>query len=128
MSFRCPQCATRDGLEIEGSIELPPDRDAQELCLQVVVCKACTFRGLAVYSEGRGDCPESETWNHIGYWVSPDAVDSVAAAIRSCPNPHDSQCTCPAHVELGQKDLRGRWRGLLELEHGHTFAMRLFLG
>jgi hypothetical protein len=128
MAFRCPQCKTRDTLQIALSMELPPDRVSEELSLQVVVCRDCGFRGLAVYEVARGDCPESESWKHIGYWVSPDAVESTSAAIRSCPQPRNPYCTCAAHASLGKKDLRGKWSGLLELERGHTFSMRLFLG
>jgi hypothetical protein len=127
MPFRCPQCFVRNSLEISLSIELPPDRQSEEIALQVVVCSACYFKGLAVYAEGRGDCPESESWQHIGYWVSPDAVESVRQAIVSCPNPRDPRCACAAHAGLGQKDLRGVWAGLLEMQRGHTFAMRLAL-
>jgi hypothetical protein len=128
MAFRCPQCKTRDTLQIALSMDLPPDRKSEELSIQVVACRDCSFRGLAVYEVGRGDCPESESWKHIGYWVSPDAVESVSAAIRSCPEQRNPHCTCAAHASLGKKDLRGKWSGLLELERGHTFAMRLFLG
>lgn len=128
MAFRCPQCNTRDSLQIALSIDLPPDRMSEELSLQVVACHVCNFRALAVYDVARGDCPESETWKHIGYRVSPDAVESVSVGIRSCPEPRNPRCTCAAHTSLGKKDLRGAWSGLLEMERGHTFAMRLFLG
>ncbi len=125
MPFRCPQCQTRDSLDIQLSIELSPDRQTEEISLQVIGCSACAFRGLAVYSEARGSFQGAETWKHIGYWVSPDAVESVSAAIRACPDPHSRACACPSHTGLGQKDLRGEWRGLLEMERGHTFLMRL---
>jgi predicted Zn-ribbon and HTH transcriptional regulator len=128
MSFRCPQCKTRDTLQIVLSLDLPPDRQTEELSLQVVACRDCGFRALAVYEVARGDCPESESWKHIGYWVSPDAIESVSAAIRSCPEQRNPHCACAAHASLGKKDLRGKWSGLLELERGHTFAMRLFIG
>lgn len=128
MPFRCPQCLTLDSLDIRLSIELPPDRQTDEISLQVVECSTCNFRGLATYIEQRGSFPGAESWKHIGYWVSPDAVESVSAAIRSCPNTHNPKCECLAHTALGQKDLCGEWRGLLELKEGHTFSMRLFLG
>jgi hypothetical protein len=125
MAFRCPQCLTCDTLEIFTSIELPPDRQASEISLQVVSCAACKFRGLAVYQEGRANIHESQTWQHIGYWVSPDAVDSVLETIRACPNRLNPHCQCGAHTSLGQKDVRNCWKGLLEMERGHTFLMRL---
>ena len=128
MAFRCPQCKTRDSLQIELALDLPPSRLSEEASLQVIACRACGFRGLAVYDVARGDCPESEAWKHIGYWVSPDAVESVSEAIRSCPEPRNPHCSCPAHTGLRKKELQGRWRGLLELERGHTFAMRMFSG
>jgi len=128
MAFRCPQCYSPASLEIECSIELPPDRQSDEISVQVIACSACGYQGLAVYSEGRGSVPESERWQHIGYWVSPDAVASVRAAIRACPDPHNRTCACASHTDLGSQDYRGIWQGLLELERGHTFLMRLFLG
>jgi hypothetical protein len=109
-------------------MDLPPDRQTEELSLQVVGCSACGFRSLAIYEVARGDCPESESWKHIGYWVSPDAIESVSKAIQSCPEPCNPRCACAAHASLGKKDLQGRWSGLLELERGHTFTMRLFTG
>ena len=58
MAFRCPQCKTRNSLQIDLAMDLPPDRTSEELSLQVVACGACSFRSLAVYDVGRGDCPE----------------------------------------------------------------------
>jgi len=127
MSFRCPQCKTNNTLEIIQSIELPPDRRCDEISLQVVACSACTFRGLAVYEEFLNGA-ETDLWKHVGYWVSRDAVESVLQAMRSCPDPHNPRCDCPAHTSLGQQDVYGIWRGLLEIERGHTFSMRLYHG
>jgi hypothetical protein len=114
-----------ESLEIFTSIELPPDRQAHEISLQVVCCNTCAFRGLAVYQEGRANIHESQSWQHIGYWVSPDAVDSVLSAIQSCPDRLNRDCKCVAHTSLGEKDVRNYWKGLLELERGHTFLMRM---
>jgi hypothetical protein len=127
MPFQCPQCKTRHSLEIEASLELPADSRSEEISLQVVRCSACSFRGLAVYEQARFTPLESESWEHIGYWVSPDAVSSVLNLIQSCPEPQNSHCGCFAHTSLGQKDIRGVWKGLAELERGHTFLMRLAL-
>jgi len=128
MSFRCPQCLTRNSLEITLSIELLPDRESDEISLLVVTCSACAFRGLAVYAESRHGRLDSESWEHIGYWVSPDAIESISAAIRSCPDPFNSRCSCHTHTSLGEQDVYGKWCGLLELERGHTFKMRIFHG
>lgn len=128
MAFRCPQCHTRDSLEIIASMEFPPDRRSGEIALQVVGCAVCPFRGLAVYAEARGGYSERDDFEHTGYWVSPDAVDKVLAAIQSCPDPHQPQCKCPAHTRLGEKDVYGMWSGLLEMKQGHTFSMRMSMG
>lgn len=125
MPFRCPQCLAKDSLKIRAAIELPPGRRSFENTLQVVACTACEFSALALYQEFRDNVPEAESWRHIGYRVSPDAVESVLAAIHSCPTPLEAGCQCPAHRSLVNQDLDGAWRGLLELEHGRTFAMRL---
>ena len=71
---------------------------------------------------------ESDDFEHTGYWVSPDAVDKVLAAIAACPDPSDWRCQCQAHSQLGEKDVYGMWSGLLELKQGHTFGMHLFMG
>lgn len=128
MSFRCPQCKTVDSLNIEMAIELPPDNKSQEITLQVVACQICAFRGLAVYEEARYGGAGEDGWVHTGYWVSSDAVDSVVAAISSCPQPNNPRCICQAHGELSQRNISQVWRGLLELERSHTFLMRLHLG
>lgn len=128
MPFRCPQCLTPDSLDIDLSIELCPDRRSGEISLQIVVCSACVFTGLAVYQEPRSGDLGIETWNHIGYWVSLDAVRSVRQAILTCPDPYNARCACPAHTGLGEQDVYGIWRGLLEMKSGHTFAMRMYLG
>jgi hypothetical protein len=128
MPFRCPQCLTSNSLDIDLSIELSPDRRSDEISLQVVTCCDCGFAGLAVYQESHRGELGTEDWNHIGYWVSPDAVHSVREAIQSCPDPYNARCTCRAHDSLSEQDIYGIWQGLLELKSGHTFLMRLFLG
>lgn len=125
MPFRCPQCKNLSSLEITKSLELPPDSRSDEITLQVVECDACGFCGLAVYEESRHGFLESEAWQHVGYWVSRDAVESVRAAIQSCPNPFQANCKCEVHTSLSQTDMHGVWKGLLEMERAHTFLMRL---
>jgi hypothetical protein len=127
VAFRCPQCLTPEGLEIEAAMELPPDRQTEEITLQVIGCRVCGFRGLAVYEEARGSFHGVESFKHIGYWVSADAVESVSKAIINCPDAHNRLCECASHTALGQKNLNGEWRGLLEMQHGHTFLMRMAL-
>ena len=125
MAFACPQCKTHNSLEIIASIELLPDRDSEEITLQVVSCTICGFKSLALYEESRRSFYEGEDWKHIGYWVSPDAVESVMAAIRSCPDPFNAFCKCHAHTVLAEGDPHDVWKGLLEMERGHTFLMRM---
>lgn len=127
MPFRCPQCQTPDSLDIVQSMELPPDRQYDEISLQVVGCSACSFHALAVYEElVHGS--EAESWRHLGFRISRDAVDTILEAMLSCPDPHNPRCECSAHISLGEQDMHGIWRGLLELERGQSFAMRLHHG
>jgi ferredoxin len=128
MPFRCPQCRSEASLEITAALELPPDSRSDEIALQVVGCRMCGFRGLAVYEESRRGSLERDDFSHIGYRVSPDAVESVLAAIRSCPQPGNVRCKCEAHTALSRKDVYGVWQGLLEMQHGQTFGMRLAHG
>lgn len=125
MSFRCPQCKMPASLDIIHRIELPPDSRSDEITLQIVECNTCGFNGLAVYEEPRHGMPEADDWEHIGYWVSRDAVESVKTAISSCPNPNNARCTCAVHTSLSQRDVHGVWKGLLEMERAHTFLMRM---
>jgi hypothetical protein len=124
MAFRCPQCFSPGSLQIIQSIELPNDRQWDEISLQAIRCSVCDFCGLAVYSELVSGA-ETDSWQHVGYWVSHDAFQSVMTAIQTCPNPQDRLCKYTAHTNLGRRDVHGLWRGLLELECGHTFSMRL---
>jgi hypothetical protein len=103
MPFRCPHCAASSGLEITDTIELPPDPQRDEMTFQVVACKACDFSGLAMYTESRRGALDAEAWEHTGYLASQEEVRQVRQAIRTCPRPMDSDCTCEAHKTMNER-------------------------
>ena len=125
MSFTCPKCVKSGSLVIEATIELPPDNRSDEIALQVVACAACDFSGLAVYQESRRGAFGSESWDHYGYKVSQEVVDSFAKVIRSCPNPRNAKCKCAAHKRLAVRDRYGRWHLPQDVESNDVFAMHL---
>ena len=109
MSFQCPQCLAPSSLEIIWSLSLPPDIRSDEICLQVVRCTACDFRGLAVYEETRRGPLDAEHWDHLGYRASPGLALSIETALRGCHDPVNPDCSCAAHRNFGQVDAQGRW-------------------
>jgi hypothetical protein len=125
MSFECPGCSRPDSLEIQASINLPPDSRSDEIAFQVLVCSRCGFRGLAVYEESRRGAFGAETWDHAGYRVGAPLVERVENLILSCLDPRNELCTCPAHQELGRVDNLGRWQYPGGIEGASSFPMRL---
>lgn len=128
MPFRCPKCFVSNTLDIRCSIELPPDRRADEISLQVVACQACRFEALAIYDESRRSVLDSKTWHHTGYQVSREAIQSIDETIRTCPEPHNANCPCPAHTSLGRQDEYGAWHPPVEMNNKGAFPMLIHLG
>jgi hypothetical protein len=125
MPFRCPQCHKARSLTIASALELPPDSRSDEITLQIVVCTACPFEGLAVYEESRRGAWGTESVDHRGYYASPDDLDTLRRFIRACPTPSDPRCDCATHHTLGTRNPQGRWNGLARMRHLGTFPMEL---
>lgn len=106
----CPACHS-NRLQIELSLELPPDGYEDEITLQVVGCGQCGFTALAVYGESRRGALDSEAWRHEGYRVSETDFRAVWQLMAACPRPEDPHCQCAAHQRLGQQS-GYRWDGL----------------
>jgi hypothetical protein len=126
MAFVCPRCLVSGSLEINLAMQLPADSRSDDITVQIVECNQCKFYGLAVYEESRRGALELEAWEHTGYWLEADS-DGIITEIKSCPEPMNANCRCPSHVALGQSDARGRWQGLVRLQHLRTFPMRMVL-
>jgi hypothetical protein len=112
MPFQCPKCQQTASLEIRLVLQLPPDQRSDEVVLQVLECSRCEFRSLAVYEESRRGSLETDSWDHTGYFVNGDAVETIAGAIRSCPNPFNHRCECDSHQRFTSGDRRRAWIGL----------------
>lgn len=125
MPFHCPYCRTLGSLQIDLTIELPPDARSDEITLQVIDCSQCGFRGLAVYSESRRGASQIDTFEHSGFSVREADLQMIQDTIRSCPDPYNARCQCPAHRSLGQANGRGVWQGLKDVERLGSFTMRM---
>jgi hypothetical protein len=123
MAFFCPQCGIRGSLAINQRIELPPDARSDEITVQVVLCSACQFSGLAVYEESRRGSFESDSWLHTGYIVAEKDLQMISQAIQDCPDPYNARCKCRVHSSLGRVDAQGCWVGLAGIEPLKSFAL-----
>ena len=123
MAFACPKCSIDDSLVIVIAIELAPDSRSDEIVIQVLQCGRCGFRGLAVYEESRRGALDSEAWEHTGYQVEEDVVNTIAGLINHCPDRNNSDCSCQSHQILGQRDQNGRWIGIEKYEMKGMFPL-----
>ena len=72
-NFFCPACKSVDSLEITYTADAPADTDFDEVALQLIQCKQCGRKGLALYQESRRGQLNNESIIHTGYWLdSPD--------------------------------------------------------
>jgi Zn ribbon nucleic-acid-binding protein len=121
--FLCPACSRHGTLSIKRRIELPPDSRSDEIALQIVECSDCGFAGIAVYEESRRGPLGTETFHHTGYRLTRNDLRALRKAIRSCPDPTNSRCPCPAHQRLSQTDASGRWNALHDLDTTDSFPI-----
>jgi len=112
-------------IELTHSLELPPDGYSDEITLQVVSCFSCHFRGVAVYEESRHGSLDSESWQHNGYQVSAEALESLVNAIGLCPSPRNTRCECPTHTSIRKMNKHYGRYGLNAANIGNHFEMRL---
>ncbi len=110
MSLICPGCK-KNTLKVVDSIEFLPDGFHDEISLQVIRCGECEFQGLSVYRESRRGAWDSESWINDGYIVNETDFQTVANAVRGCPDPSNRHCQCSTHLWLEQTS-EGRWDGL----------------
>ena len=128
MPFLCPSCADPASLGVTSAIELAPDSRWDEIALQLISCRRCSFKGLALYQESRRGPIDSEYVNHTGYFVSPNDIERVKIAIEQCPHPKDGRCGCYSHRSLGRQDKSSRCIGLDSIFMDKPFEMELYRG
>lgn len=121
--FECPECQ-QGGLTISLSITLPPDSRSDDIILQIVHCRHCRFRALAIYEESRRGGFDSESWEHHGYRIGQVELAELNRLIKSCRTKRDRHCDCPAHRALSQKNEYGRWQAPFETDPRRSFPMR----
>jgi hypothetical protein len=119
----CPDCSRAASLRITLSIELPPDSRSDEIALQIVECSTCGFAGIAVYEESRRGPLDRETWDHTGYRLPKTELRDLRKTMRSCPDPTNPRCACPAHRWLSQTGASGRWNTLQNLPTTDAFPI-----
>ena len=123
-AFLCPQCR-ECSLMISAHLEIPPDRDWDEITLQLVDCANCGLGALGVFHESRRGRLDSDTWSHTGYRLDPQDLQRVAMIIANCPRPHDINCLCSAHLELGLTNSKLQWDGIAHLPLMDYFKMEI---
>jgi hypothetical protein len=123
MAFRCPECSMGNSLNILKSIELPADSRSDEITVQIIACRSCRFRGLAVYEESRRGVLDRESIDHRGYKVDAKTLAQYTQMIRRCPSPRDPECGCETHRAFSMRDGRGRWVGLQGIDRNNSFAI-----
>ena len=82
MGLLCPKCLDYS-LSIKDKLELPPDSRSDEITLQIIKCKKCSFEGVAVYEESRRGNLDDYSFSHIGYVLSGRALSQVKRAIKN---------------------------------------------
>jgi len=82
MGLQCPKCLA-GALKIVKKLELPPDTRSDEITLQIIKCKNCSFEGIAVYEESRRGNLDAFTFNHTGYILSRKALNQAKRAIKN---------------------------------------------
>lgn len=68
MAFRCPDCSSST-LEIVRSLLTEPDQNNDEAFFQLLECKTCALRGLALYEESKRASLNEDNFHHIAYRI-----------------------------------------------------------
>ena len=112
----CPDCCGTGTLTSSATIELTPDDLWDEICLNLVACSACEFRGaiLGLKSPGHGDLGE-DTGDMTSYRLGPASWEAICAVIYSCPSPNRRMCKCQAHQELSVGGVRAATTGSFQV-------------
>ena len=97
MAFKCPSCQG-NSLEIDLTLELPPNGGSDEITLQTVRCERCGFRGIAVYEESRRGSLTGESIRHLCYEVSEKDLQLIESGIGLCPDRGNKRCQCETHL------------------------------
>lgn len=112
-------------MKIVQSMELPPDTRSDEITVQTLKCKNCSFDGLGVYEESRRGALNSESFDHRGYYVKTSIIDYITKMIGLCPEPNNPRCNCPAHLALSCADKFGRWSLLDNVPNDGLFKIKI---
>jgi hypothetical protein len=68
-----------------------------EISLQVIACRACTFRGAATRAQSSRGALDDEALDHYGYRLVAGDQGRFEYQLSFCPNPADEGCDCAAH-------------------------------
>lgn len=84
MAFYCPNCQTKEALQIMSNVDLPADERSDEIAIQIIECQHCGKRGMGIYEESRRGAMEEEHWSHTGYWLDFDAKIQLDLLLETC--------------------------------------------
>ena len=84
MGLLCPKCLDYS-LNIEDKLELPPDSRSDEITLQIIKCKKCSFEGVAVYEESRRGNLDDYSYNHTGYELPTSSLNQIKRDLSKKP-------------------------------------------
>ena len=122
MAFECPSCKAASSLVIARRIEVDPPAPSSETSVQLVECKDCHFRALAVYQESRAGALDSESVGHRGYPLDDSEFESFAGIIKECPDRLNRHCRCPSHLKLDKLAASDSWPGA---SNQNSFPLRM---
>jgi hypothetical protein len=122
MGLVCPKCSETN-MKIVSQIQLPPDSRSDEVSVQILKCKKCNFKGLAVYEESRRGPLDDESIHHRVFNVSETLLREIKEKISLCPTPKKINCKCMTHFELKKKDNLGRTILINDLNDFESFEI-----
>lgn len=114
MAFECPSCHEARSLAVVKRVEVKPPAPSVETSVQLVECKDCHFKALALYQESGADAAESEVVSHRGYSLDAAGFEVLSQIIKDCPDRLNRRCRCPSHVKLDEFASSGKWPGKSE--------------
>lgn len=84
MGFKCPNCSDYT-LKITQNLDLPPDRDSDEISIQIIKCLKCNLETISVYKESRRGNLNEYSYQHTGYMLPQQELNKIKRHIRYNP-------------------------------------------
>ena len=81
-NFLCPKCQQYQ-LTITASCDIEPDAYNDEARLQIIICRNCNFKGLAIYQEATRGSFDETNFTHTGYIVDNNLFNKANNDIKN---------------------------------------------